>query len=231
MSLTNQGSLWPFKPSWELQKYYRVKEGKRGKEIPQSSRLEFLEKSSANNFALSDAEDNTSGLLIRGDIAALPLLKILLAIRQNCFVFLAYANLAASRALLQRSLACLNFILDWEDLSFWYKQKKWFLWTMTAAQAAENHGDEWGLTWYFLWGIYTSIPTWTHSQNSLAAVEALSLKISSHVISLNDHEDRRKQHENNHKQCNETGHPVVNMMESQWKLKQQHDQNFLLEEN
>ena len=102
---------------------------------------------------------------------------------------------------------------------------------MTAAQAAENHGDEWGLTWYFLWGIYTSIPTWTHSQNSLAAVEALSLKISSHVISLNDHEDRRKQHENNHKQCNETGHPVVNMMESQWKLKQQHDQNFLLEGN
>ena len=31
------------------------------KEIPESSRLEFLEKFSANNFALSDAEDNTSG--------------------------------------------------------------------------------------------------------------------------------------------------------------------------
>ena len=23
----------------------------------------------------------------------------------------------------------------------------WFLWTMQAAQAAENHEDEWGLTW------------------------------------------------------------------------------------
>ena len=34
-------------------------EGKTGKEIPESSRLEFLEKFLANNFALSDAEDNT----------------------------------------------------------------------------------------------------------------------------------------------------------------------------
>ena len=41
-------------------------EGKTGKKISESSRLEFLEKFSANNFALSDAEDNTSGLLNRG---------------------------------------------------------------------------------------------------------------------------------------------------------------------
>ena len=34
-------------------------------EIPESSRLEFLQKFSANNFALSDAEDNTSGLYSR----------------------------------------------------------------------------------------------------------------------------------------------------------------------
>ena len=55
---------------------------------------------------------------------------------------------------------------------------------MVAAQAAENHGDEWGLSWYLQQGIYTSIPTWTHSHNLLAAAEALSLKISSHRISL-----------------------------------------------
>ena len=60
-----------------------VLEGKTGKYIPESSRLEFLEKFSANNFALSDAEDNTSGLLNRGGIADLPLLRTLLAIRQN----------------------------------------------------------------------------------------------------------------------------------------------------
>ena len=34
--------------------------GKTGEEMLESSRLEFLEKFSANNFALSYAEDNTS---------------------------------------------------------------------------------------------------------------------------------------------------------------------------
>ena len=57
-----------------------VLEEKTGREIPELSRLEFLEKFSANNFALSDAEDNTSRLLNRGGIADLPLLRTLLAI-------------------------------------------------------------------------------------------------------------------------------------------------------
>ena len=60
-----------------------VLEEKTGEKIPESSRLEFLEKFSANNFALSDAEDNTSGPLNRGGIADLPLLRSLLAIRQK----------------------------------------------------------------------------------------------------------------------------------------------------
>ena len=60
-----------------------VLEGKTGKEIPESSRLEFLEKFSANNFALSDAEDNTSGPLNRGGITDLLLLRTLLAIHQK----------------------------------------------------------------------------------------------------------------------------------------------------
>ena len=138
---------------------------------------------------------NTSGPLHRGGIVDLLLLITLLAIRQksrdpsfwkvmDSFVLLAFTNLAASRNLLQRLLVCLNFTLDSEDLSFWYKRKKGFLWTMAAAQAAENHGDEWGFTWCFRWGIYTLTPTWSHSQNSLAAVEALSLKIHSHRTSL-----------------------------------------------
>ena len=112
-----------------------VLEGKTGKEIPESSRLQFLEKFPANNFALSDAEDNTSGPLNRGGIADLPLLRTLLAIRQksrepsfwevmDSFVLLAYASLAASRILLQRLLACLNFTLDSEDLFCWYKRIK-----------------------------------------------------------------------------------------------------------
>ena len=89
-----------------------VLEGKTGQEIPESSKLEFLEKFSANNFALSDAEDNISGLLNRGGIADLSLLRTLLAILQksqepsfwevmDSIVLLAYASLAASRTLLQ----------------------------------------------------------------------------------------------------------------------------------
>ena len=45
-----------------------VLERKTGKEIPESSRLEFLEKFLANNFALSDAK----GPLNRRGIADLP---------------------------------------------------------------------------------------------------------------------------------------------------------------
>ena len=60
-----------------------VLEGKTGKEIPDSLRLEFLEKFSANNLALSDAEDSTSRPLNRGGIADLLLLRTLLAICQK----------------------------------------------------------------------------------------------------------------------------------------------------
>ena len=55
-----------------------VLERKTGKEIPESSRLEFLEKFLGNKFALSDAD--TSGLLNRRGIVDLPLLRTLLAV-------------------------------------------------------------------------------------------------------------------------------------------------------
>ena len=88
-----------------LYSFNLVLEGKTGKEIHKSSRVEFLEEFSANNFALSDAEDNTSTSLNRGGIADLPLFRTLSAIRQklrepslwevmDCFVLLAYASLA-----------------------------------------------------------------------------------------------------------------------------------------
>ena len=60
-----------------------VLEGTTGKEIPESSRLKFLEKFPANNFALSNAEDNTSGSWNRGGTANLPLLITLLAVCQK----------------------------------------------------------------------------------------------------------------------------------------------------
>ena len=60
-------------------------ERKTDKKIPEASKLEFLannfSKCLANNFALSDVEDSTSGPLNRVGIADLPWLRALLAIR------------------------------------------------------------------------------------------------------------------------------------------------------
>ena len=81
----------------------------------------------ASNFALSDAEDN-----------------IHFWEEMSPFALLVHTSLTASRTLSQQLLACLNFTLDSEDLFCWYKQtKKKKLWTMAAAQAAEQHEDEW----------------------------------------------------------------------------------------
>ena len=88
--------------------------------MPESSRFEFLKKILANNFALSDAEDNTFGPLSREGMADLPLLRTLLTIHQklhelsfwevmDSFILVVYASLEASRILLQRLLACLRF--------------------------------------------------------------------------------------------------------------------------
>ena len=60
-----------------------VLERKTGKDIPESSRLEFLEKILAHNFPLSDPEDNTLSPLNPGIVADLPLLRKLLAICQK----------------------------------------------------------------------------------------------------------------------------------------------------
>ena len=98
-----------------LYSFRLVLEGKTG--------LEFLEKFLTNNY--------TSGPLNRRGTVDLPLLRTLLAIDQksrgpsfwevmDCFVLVAHASLAASRTLLERSPACLNFTLDSEDLFCWH---------------------------------------------------------------------------------------------------------------
>ena len=85
--------LWQIKGHWDLFNHFGVTEilcsfrlvleGKTGKEIPESSKVEFLEKFVAKNFALSDVEYNTSRPLSKGGIADLLLLRTLLAIRQK----------------------------------------------------------------------------------------------------------------------------------------------------
>ena len=86
MSLMNQCLLSPFQLSWdvtEICSFRLVLEGKTGKEVPESSRLELWEKFFADNFALSDAEDNTSGHLNGGSIGDFPLLRTMLVICQK----------------------------------------------------------------------------------------------------------------------------------------------------
>ena len=46
----------------------------------------------------------------------------------------------------------------------------------------------------------------------------------------NDHEEHKtNEHEISHKLCDETGHLILSLLESQWKKRQQHDQNFPME--
>ena len=45
----------------------------------------------------------------------------------------------------------------------------------------------------------------------------------------NDRKDHPNQHENSHKPRNEMRYPVLSLLETQWKLRQQHDQNFPIE--
>ena len=45
----------------------------------------------------------------------------------------------------------------------------------------------------------------------------------------NVHEKHPNQQNNSHKPGDETGHPIASLMESQWKLREQHDQNFPME--
>ena len=63
--------------------FRQVLKGRTGKRISEASRLKFLEKILGNNFALSDAKGNTSGLFNKGGIVDLPWFSRLLIICQN----------------------------------------------------------------------------------------------------------------------------------------------------
>ena len=83
----------------EICSFGLVLEGKAGKKIPESLRLEFLEKFLANNSALLDAEDITPGPLNKENVENTrePIFWEVI----NSFVLLAYASLAATRTFLQ----------------------------------------------------------------------------------------------------------------------------------
>ena len=75
----------------------------------------------ANNFTLSNTEEDSYRSLNRGVIADLLLLRTLLAIWQKSLVLIAYTR-----------------------FTMLVQTKKRFLWNMIAAQAVENDGDKGG---------------------------------------------------------------------------------------
>ena len=116
-----------------------VIEGKTGKEIPESSRLEFSEKFLANNCNLSDAEDNTSRPLNRGSIADLPLFsnswevqgtKFLASDGLFCFIIIckfgSFKNPFATIAIMSE---------------FYFRFRGFFLLVQTKEVISTNHGS------------------------------------------------------------------------------------------
>ena len=131
----------------------------------------------------------------RGDIADLPLLRTLLAIRQKSrepsfwevmysFVFVRICKFGSLKNRFATITSLSELYLRIRRFFSVVQTKKWFLWTMAAAQGAENHGDEWGLTWYFLCGIYTSIPTWTQSQMITKTIPISTRVVISYAMTI-----------------------------------------------
>ena len=186
-------------------------EGHAGKEITEPLTLEFFETFLANNFALPEAEDNSTGSLNRGSIADLPSLRTLLAIRQksreprfwevmDSFVLLVYTCLAASRTLLPWLLACLKFTLDSKDLFCWYKRKKWFLYEQWQQQKKVKT-MEMSETWPDIYNVGYNPLTKVTSSSRITEFKDIP---NEHLS--NDHEGRSKWHENRHMLCDETSH-------------------------
>ena len=224
-----------------------------GKEIPESSRLEFLEKFLANNFALSDAEDNTSGPLNRGGIADLPLLRTLLAIRQksrepsfwevmdSCFISICKFGSFKNPFATITSLSELYFRI-----------RRFMLLLQTKKVISMNYGSStsswkpW--RWERLNPIFTMrgicinsnlkpLTKCTSGSRSTKFKYILPWNIS-HIITKTiptksnstNQQDHTNQDKNSHMLCDETGYPVSSLLEIQWKLRQEHDQNFPMKE-
>ena len=136
----------------------------------------------------------------------------------DSFVSLVYA---ASRALLQSLLACLNFAFDLEDCFCWYKRKKWFLWTIAPAQTAENHGDDVRFDLILtMRDIYMNsnlnpVTKFTSNSRSTKFKDILSWNISQIITKIDPISTR------SHRLCIEVRHPVVNLMEwnENWSMK------------
>ena len=126
-------------------------EGKIGKEIPESSRFKFLGKIFASSFVLSEVKDNTSAF-VENTISISPKVARAKFLGNDRLFYVINISKFGTFKKSFAMITSLNFTLD-AALFCWYEQK-WFLWT-TAAQSAEKHEDERGVTWYLQREMYT----------------------------------------------------------------------------
>ena len=201
--------------------------------MPESSRLAFLQKFLANNFALSDAEDNTSGPLNRVDIADLTLLRKALCrksreprfleVMDSNFISIGkFGNLKSTFATVV-SLSELYF--RFRRFFLLVQTKKRSLWTMAAAQAAKNHEEEWGSTWYYgeeyIHEFQPDLPKkFTSSNRSTEFKNILPWNISQMITKTVPISTRI---------VISYAIPVLSLTESQWKLRQPHYQTLPME--
>ena len=148
---------------------------KTGKEIPESSKLEFLEKFSVKKFFfIRCSRQHLWAIEWRRYIEWFTFVKNTIS---NSLKVLRAKFLGSDRRF------CFSSICKFDSFKnpFAMSTSLTELSSRFRRFATNKKSDfcESSFTWYLQWGIYTSSPTWTHSQNSPAAAEAPSLKISS----------------------------------------------------
>ena len=144
----------------------------------------------------------------------------------DSFVLWGYTCLAASKTLLQELLTCLNFTLDSKDLFCWYKQKmnygsstsSWKPWrsvrldlilTMSNIYINSNLNPHTKFTSSSRSTEFKDILSWKISHMITKTIPISTKIVKSFVIKW--------------------WHLAVCLTESQWKLRQQCDQNFPME--
>ena len=216
-----------------------VLERKTGKEMPEWSRLEFLEEFSGNNFALSDAEDNSSGSLNTGGIVNLSLLRTLLEIRQKSpkAKFLGSGRFFCCVSVSKFGSFKNPFTIITSLSELCFRFRRFTLLVKTKKVISMKYGScksEWKPWVQVRLDLILSMKDIYINFNLNPLKKLISSNRSTDFndillwnISLKW--SQRPSHQNSHKLYNETGHFVVNLIENQWKLRQQHDQNFPME--
>ena len=186
----------------------------------------------------------TSRLLNRGGIADLPLLRTLLTIRQKVprAKFLESDGLFCVISICKFGSFRNPFAMVTSLSELYFRFRRFILLVQTKKVISMNYGSRTSSWKPWRWVMHDVIFSMTNiyinsnlnpltkftSSNickyiSTEFKDILSWNISQMITKTVPITTR------SHKLCDEIGHPIANLMESQWKLRQQHDHNFQME--